>query len=446
LHPAIEEISAVVGKENTILDCSEYAVDGIVPKAVASPSTLEEASKVLAAANREVLAVSPRGSGTKLHIGSIPSKLDLVLLTIRLDRVKEYEPDDLTCTVEAGVKLSELQKVLGKRGQFLPLDPPFASRCTIGGTVAANASGPSRLKYGSARDLVIGIKFVLPTGEVAKAGGKVVKNVAGYDLRKLYIGSLGTLGLIGELTFKVHPLPDWDATFVAKLAGHSEACSLVSKIINSHLQPTCLEILDAGAAQEVLNELGIEIADGGYAVMVNFSSVRAAVERQLRDVEGLASGVGATSVLNVENDRGVWSKVTDLLGALLKRRPNSVVGLKTAIVISKVGEMLAKIKGECGPGVQNFNVCHAGSGIIYTYLLLDKPEASVGTVQRMVESLRGSAFDLGGSLVVEYAPLAIKRAVSCWGPTRSDFILMRGIKEAFDPKGIMNPGRFVGGL
>ncbi len=449
MQSIIEEISALIGRENTLLDCSDYPVEGVTPKAVAAPSTLEEASKVLEAANRGAIAVTPRGSGTKLYIGNVPDRVDLVVNTSKLNRVIEYEPEDLTCTSQAGIKLSELQKLLGKEGQFFSMDPPFASTCSLGGTIASNASGPRRLKYGSARDLIIGTKLVLPTGEIAKAGGKVVKNVAGYDLRKLYIGSLGTLGLIGELTFKVYPMPDCEATFVAKFGGCSDAGSLTSRVMDSYLQPTALEILDGNAAGIILEGAEIDFSPDEYAVLANFSGVRSAVLRQIEEVDSLARETGARKAVAIEDkSQGeIWRRATDMLANFMSR-PTGTVSLKTAIVISKVKDMLARVKDECArEGIENFNVSHAGSGIVYTYLILDESaDGAAGKIRHIIDNLRMSASDFDGSLVVEYAPPAVKRTINCWGPTRSDFVIMRGIKQAFDPKGIMNPGRFLGGL
>src|SRR4051812_47178313 len=174
-----------------------------------------EVSQVVREANESNQVVIPRGGGTRMGLGFPPTAADVLLHTTNLDRVVDYEPADLTLTIEAGATLEEVQELLRPEGQFLALDPPLASQSTLGGIIASNASGPLRLAYGSARDLVIGTRVVNADGISTKAGGRVVKNVAGYDLNKLYIGSLGTVGIVVELSFKLWPLPHAEATLLA---------------------------------------------------------------------------------------------------------------------------------------------------------------------------------------------------------------------------------------
>ena len=204
LGSKLKEIS---GKATVIQDRDKleaYALDGKRPKVIVSPRSMDEVSKIIAYANQQHLAVIPMGNGTKIGMGGIPKKMDIVLLTRRLNRITDCDIDNLTFSAESGMTLSEVQKHLAKegRGYFLPLDPSFTEKATLGGIVATNSSGPKRLLYGTARDLIIGMKTVFPNGDIVVSGGKTVKNVSGYDMCKLLIGSFGTLGIISEVTFK----------------------------------------------------------------------------------------------------------------------------------------------------------------------------------------------------------------------------------------------------
>src|ERR671911_528730 len=199
-----EELQKIVGEEHVRQAFDADAVDGVEPSLVVEPATIEETSEVMKLASREGLAVSPRGGGTKTGLGNPPRQVDLILSTARMDEIIEHVPGDQIVRAQAGLKLQDLQESLAESDQLLGIDPPEEGG-TVGGIVAANASGPRRLRYGTVRDLIIGIKVVLADGTVAKAGGKVVKNVAGYDLSKLFTGSLGTLGVIAECNFRLHP-------------------------------------------------------------------------------------------------------------------------------------------------------------------------------------------------------------------------------------------------
>jgi glycolate oxidase FAD binding subunit len=216
-------LRGIVGAEHVLAEdrCARYAVDGKAPRAAAFPGSVEELSEVMRLASSERLSVVPWGSGTKISLGGIPERVDLLVGLARFNRIIDYEPADLTATIEGGALLREVQAYLGQRRQFLPLDPPSAARATIGGILATNASGPRRLLHGAARDLLIGLRVVHADGTVTRGGAKVVKNVSGYDMPKLYIGSLGTLGIIVEGTFRIYPLPAVERTWVASFA-HGE--------------------------------------------------------------------------------------------------------------------------------------------------------------------------------------------------------------------------------
>ena len=229
-------------------DDDAFTVDGVRPRYLCTPATVDELSGAVRVAGQAGVTVIPWGGGTRMSLGFPPRSADLVVQTTKLREIVEYEPADLTVTVQAGMPLADLQERLRAEGQMLALDPAAADRATIGGLIAANASGPLRLLYGTARDLVIGTRVVNADGVISKAGGRVVKNVAGYDLNKLYVGSLGTVGVIVELSFKLHPLPQAQGMLLASFPSAADAAQAISTLMRSPLGPAAVELLDAGAA------------------------------------------------------------------------------------------------------------------------------------------------------------------------------------------------------
>ena len=234
-----DELQRIVGESGILSEeqVAAYTFDGYVPKAVVLPTSVQEIQEILQFAVNQNLSVMPAGAGTKLGIGNLPQKVDIVLATTRLNSVVEYEPADLTVTVEAGIRLKDLQTELAKHRQYLVLNPPSADRCTIGGIVATNASGSFRLRHGTARNQVLGLRVVQADGTVVKSGGKVVKNVAGYDLNKLYIGAFGTLGIITEVTLKLSPIPVQEAILTADFQNVQDAADTGLAIVGSQTLP-----------------------------------------------------------------------------------------------------------------------------------------------------------------------------------------------------------------
>ena len=244
---SLEDLQNIVGAEHAREATEQDAVDGVEPAFVAEPGSIEETSELLKFASGEGLAVAPRGGGTKTHLGNPPNALDLVLSMVRMDEVIEHVPGDQVVRVQAGIKLQDLQDQLAGSDQMLGVDPPErAAGATIGGVVASNSYGPRRYRYGTVRDLIIGTTVVLADGTVAKAGGKVVKNVAGYDLAKLFTGSLGTLGVIATCNFRLHPQPEAARTVAVELADTAAAQGAAQAIMHSQLVASAVELHWAG--------------------------------------------------------------------------------------------------------------------------------------------------------------------------------------------------------
>ncbi len=439
-----KQISSIVGEANILADegVKAYAVDGLVPKAVVFPGSVEELSGVMTFASEERLAVIPWGGGTAMGLGGIPERVDLVVSLKRLNRIIEHEPADLTASVQAGLSLREFQAFLGRSGQFLALDPPHPDRATIGGILAANSSGPRRLRYGSARDLLIGIKVVQADGRVIKAGAKVVKNVTGYDLNKLFIGSLGTLGIIVEANFKLLPLPVDERTYLAPFPSIEAAQEAVRRILDSPLVPSALEIVSPVAGRKVAEQAGLEWW-GSYALAVSVGSVREAVDAQLETIRRFCKEAGGPQgeVLEGRLHTALWAAIQDFAPSGRQRAT-----LKASVLLTKVPEVIrtgqeaaTKRSLECAV------VASAGSGIVRFYLNSDDiPGAFVQKVAEMAETVRTFISASEGSLIILDAPPEVKKRIDVWGPVGKPLALMQALKQEFDPGRILNPGRFVG--
>lgn len=408
---------------------ARLAVDGVQPRYVARPGSVEELADVLREVTAQALAVAPRGGGTQLGLGSRPARLDVMVETKALDQVVEYEPADLTVTVQAGMRFDTLQALLGEQGQRLALDPPHHQQATIGGLIATNASGPLRFGYGTARDLVIGTRVANADGRLTRAGGRVVKNVAGYDLNKLYVGSLGTLGVIVELSFKLAPIPPSEALLAGRFPDAAAARAFLGALLHSPLSPMAVELLGPSAAEAADLERGL-------AVVVRVGGYGQAVQRQERDIDALILEHGGRRAGATE---GTWEAI---LGLALDDTCD--VLLKAAAPIARSAdliEMLERILQSYEPRVW----AHAGNGVAYAACRsADDPAALAGAIERA----RSEVVALGGngSLVVERCPVALKEHLDVWGEPGESVRLMRALKQQLDPAATLNPGRYVGGI
>jgi len=449
----VSRLREIAGEDNLIQDPDKLkasAIDGKRPKVIVSPKTIEEVAKIVSYANEQNLTIIPVGSRTKMGMGGIPKKVDIVLSTGRLNHITDSDTDNLTLSVESGITLSEVQKSLAKegRGYFLPLDPPFTEKATIGGIVATNSSGPKRLLYGTARDLITGMKSVFPNGDIVVSGGKTVKNVSGYDMCKLLIGSFGTLGIICEVTFKLLPLPEKEATLWIPFATIEEANGFVQEIAHSQLIPASMDILNAMAVKKIKDTV-LMPQNRNYLVAVGLEGVAESIERQIAEVRdrGTKHGALETVPVNSERHRAFWIAVRDSAQGLAEADPD-LISLKSTFLISKCGEMLRSYeKIAQGLGVDCAFICHSGSGILYTYVLAGKNlRLKIESLVKLIGEVTSEAVRNGGNLLVESCPPAIKKRIGVWGQPRGDYRIMRRLKEQMDPAGVLNPGRFVGGI
>jgi glycolate oxidase FAD binding subunit len=437
-------LASLVGDRHVLtgIECSPYVLEGRTPEAVVFPGTKEEVSGVLSAADSAGVPVTPWGGGTRIAVGMPPARPGLVLSLKRLDRLLEHEPADLTATAEAGMPFVAFQEALGRRGQWLSLDPPHARTATLGGILAGNASGPRRHLYGTARDLLIGLTMVLADGSIVRGGGKVVKNVAGYDLPKLVIGSFGTLGVIVEATVKLRPRPDTDRLVVAGFERVKDAGQGVRAIMASDLIPSALELLDA----EAMRALGLGGREGP-ALLVGLDGLPEQVEWQSAELARLlAAGARVeTRVLDGEARDRAWEAAGELSSRAF---PEATAVMTWGALPTQVAD-LVEHGGDIARrhGLNAAFAAHAGVGII-TAVLGSGGDGKIAatTVAAALGDWRALVRDASGHAMLEWAPLAVKERVPVWDPPGAPFRIMQRIKSELDPNGILNPGRFVGGI
>ena len=424
---------------------AEYAVDGLVPVAVAQPESREAVSALLKWANEKSLAVMPRGGGTQAQLGNAASGLDITLDLSRFNRLMDYQPADLTATVEAGMTLDEFQRQLAQGGKMAALEAPLSSRATIGGLLSVNASGPLRRSYGLPRDSLIGISVVGPDGVETKAGGRVVKNVTGYDLNKLYAGSLGTLGVIVEATFKLATIPAASGAVVAGFDTLEAATAAADELLQVAFAPQGVHVVNALSARRLasphISGAVARMASDGAVVIGYASGRQRAVQRILQQSSQLLQERGVVGLERLEpaDGAGLLRQHTDF-GWTEDSRP--WLGVKLDLPPAKTATALAQLK-EMGliapPGV----VADPGFGtarlLWWDDTIVDEP-AAVRTIQQ----LRAMTRSLGGSAVAEHCPLAVKRQIDVWGDSPNEVEIMRRIKQNFDPLGTLNPGRAMG--
>ena len=422
-----------LGPDRLIIDpgaLSTAAIDGRTPRFIVRPASIDHVAAVLAIAWDENLAVVPRGAGTALGLGAAPSRVDVVLDLTGLDHVLEDNPDDLTVSVEAGMTAGGLAERLAGRRQWLPMDPPGWRRRTLGGMIATNAAGPLRARYGALRDLVLGVRFVQADGVVTWGGARVVKSVTGYDVPKLMVGALGTLGVLCELTLRLQPMPEAEQTWLATFTSVEAAQAFAARVVNSPLQPMRLELLNEAALRVC------QAPSAPFGVAVAIGSAHPAVREQGEALAVLASGE-KVRVAAVGED--LWTRYD----AALTPAEDEVI-LRIGSLPSRLADTVEVIE-RAFPAAERA-VLITGCAALGS-LRVAITGADVETVKRLVEEMRGLTADFGGAVVVESAPTSVRAAFDPWGPVEPAALgLMRAIKQEFDARGVLNPGRFVGGL
>ena len=417
---SLEDLQGIVGEGHVREATPGDAVEGVAPHFVVEPGTIEEISELMKLASREGLKVAPRGGGTKMFLGNLPTELDLVVSIARMNEVLEHVPGDQVVRVQAGIRLADLQERLAGSNQMLAVDPSEEG-ATVGGIVAANVYGPRRLRTGTVRDLIIGITVVLSDGTVAKAGSKVVKNVAGYDLSKLFTGSLGTLGIIADANFRLHPIPETSGTVALEVDSPAAAGEAVQSLLHSQL---------------LLSAIELRWSEGSGTLAVLIENMEPAVAAQVETASSLLGAYGEPRVLDSAGGN-------ELIDSIRRFLEDDEVKLKIGFMPAGLPDVMTAVLGGAErKGVTARITGHAGNGVTFVGLSGGGEEAQIG----LIEELREVLVPRGGSVVVQRAPATLKKRVDAWGPVGSSLLLTRRVKERFDPRGGLNPGRFVGGI
>ncbi len=424
---------------------ASYAVDGMVPREVVLPDSIEEVSRVMASSSSDGQAVLPLGGGTLSCQGNLPRTYDLALGTSKLAGVLYHEPADLVASVQAGTTVSDLRSTLAKGGQTLPLDSPFPDQATIGGIIAAGYSGPSRLSFGDPRDWLIGINVVTADGRVSKAGGRVVKNVTGYDLCKLYSGSLGTLGVIVEANFKLTPLPDDHATIIGAFDGPADAYQAAKSLLSLSYHPHSLLLVDGNLAGHLDEEM---LPAGKVVLLVRHSGRRSAVKRKAQDTNRILQvRHGRCAEVPSGTDGSLWQKLIDL-DWRQDNGPDMV--LRASMLPSQVEGFWAAFHDDTHTGLQRGMSADVGMGIVklcyWAGAVPLGPEGQDSILLEVARAVREKARSLDAHLVVQRCQPSVKAHIDVWGEGIEGLEVMRRIKEQMDPSHTLNPGRFVGGL
>ena len=405
--------------EGTVVPGTEAdAVDGVRPRLVAAPANADALAATLAWASAERLTVLVRGGGTKLDWGGVAGPIDLMLSTGGLNAVVEHRHGDLTATFEAGATLAHANTTLAAHRQWLPLDPPCPDRATIGGIVATNDSGPHRHHHGAPRDLIIGVTLARSDGQLATAGGIVVKNVAGYDLSRLLTGSFGCLGVIVSATFKLAPIAETSRTLIIELESVEAMAPVIASLVSSPLTPSTLELEWPPAR-----------------VRVRFESVEVGVEQQVHEASRLIGDRGEVTVVGGEEEAASWARSTRW-----RDGPGSVV--KLSMLLTELVPTLVWLRDVCRRReIQMVVAGRAALGVVEARLQ-GRAEDQAQVITQLRERLTVGS----GSVVVRRGSPRLRQLVDPWGAIGDGLPLMRVIKSRFDPDGRLNQGRGPGGL
>lgn len=404
------------------------------PVAVLRPASVADLCDHVRSLAQNNQAIYPVGGQTMLGFGLPPAKAGSALDLTALQQVIDYPARDMTITVQAGVRMAELHQILAAEGQRLPIDIPRAAEATLGGSIACNTSGPRRLGFGTFRDYVIGITTINDQGQETKAGGRVVKNVAGYDFCKLHTGALGTLGVISQVTLKVRPAPEEQA-LLAMGCPSDKLEAMLDLLHTSHTRPMCLEVLNRVAVKHISQRKAVHLPEADWVLVVGYEDSEAAVGWQIQQLIKEVTSSGIPGNWNVEAVAGaaslpLWEALTEAICP-----PEFALGLRASVLPSRAAEFcrFALALGE--PMIQS----HAANGVVR----LHWPEAA--NAQEVFQSLSRCLKTLGGHLVTTRCPSPLSRQLSAAAGTTANgqVQLMREIKRKLDPADLFNPGRYL---
>jgi glycolate oxidase len=454
-NAVIERLSAIVGSENLRTEADDlflYAYDASFPEhrpdAVVFPSTTEAVSQIMALASKECIPVVPRGAGTGLSGGSVPARGGIALTLTKMDRILSIDTDNLVAEVETGVINSHLQAAVAPHGLFYPPDPASMKVCTLGGNVAEDAGGPKCLKYGVTKNYVLGLEAVLPSGEVLDTGGRVVKNTAGYDLTRLFVGSEGTLGVVTKILLRLMPQPQATRTMLALFDSLEAASQTVSAIIAAGIIPCALEMMDNLLIQaaEDFTHVGLP-TDAAAMLLIEVDGAEVALDAEVDAIQQICHREGArefkvaTSAAEVDQ---LWLARRTVIGAAGRIRP-SLVLQDVTVERSLLPAMVARIieiseKYNLPIGV----LAHAGDGNLHPLILFDaRNDGDLKRVKEAEHEIFATALELDGTITGEHG-IGMTKLEYLDGQLDSTAMrVTRGLKAVFDPQNILNPGKIL---
>ncbi|UOR13086.1 FAD-binding oxidoreductase [Halobacillus amylolyticus] len=423
--------------DETVIPNKTFGNNGL---SAVTPRSEKEIAEILKLAHEEGKKASIISGGTKRGYGGLIEEYDYLLSLANYKGIVEHTVGDMTVTVKPGTTIRELQSYLKEHNQMVSIDPNWPNDSTIGGVIAANESGPKRLKYGSARDLVIGLRVVYPDGSIIRTGGKVVKNVAGYDMNKLFIGSMGTLGVISEITLKLRPTPKYESLVVLSMQEDKleELRSFAVEIQDSMIEPASLELLNPALSNKLLNR-------SGYNLLISFEDVENSVHFQEDWVEGHKPNGAKTDLLTGDDAREFWKEFSSLapnglqdqdveeyLEAVLK------IASKNLHVLDIIEET-QRIQGKYHVEIE----AHGGVGHGISHLILKGSQSSVTSA---ISHMQDFTKLKSGYATIKHLPLKLRSELNVWGETPSYYFLLQGIKAKVDPNNTLNYKRFIGGI
>jgi len=395
-----------------------------------TPATTDEARDFLTEnASGAGRAIFPVGGRTALHYGYAPTQPGFTFSTLRLNRTIDYPARDMTITVEAGIRMDELTEILKAEGQRLPIDVPQSSRATLGGVLATNTSGPRRLGFGTLRDYLIGITSIDAAGKTFSAGGRVVKNVAGYDLCKLMIGSLGSLAVITQVTLKVKPQPESSKLLWCAAADWQAVEAALENLLTSATRPVALEVLNAAAAHEISAEARLDLPAGGPVLCIGFEGAARETEWQTEAMTAELQAAGIRDVAVVDDAEPLWFVLTDFATS-----SDEPLTFQANLRPSRLVEF-SELATSAGVSL----TAHAGNGIVIGHL--PDEVTTLDAAVKMLAPLQALAYEADGNLVIFDCDETWKQTIPVFGQARQDRALMQRIKQQLDPRDILNPGR-----
>jgi glycolate oxidase FAD binding subunit len=415
-------------------------IDEVAPVSVVKPATVEQLCEEVAAADREGVAVFPWGGGTRISLGNVPHRPGIVIDTSALNRVVGHNSGDLTATFQAGATIQTVSEVLGQAGQLLAIDPPLPGRATIGGTLATGASGPTKWQFGHLRDTVIGMKVVQSDGRITKSGGQVVKNVSGYDMSRLHIGGLGSLGLILEASFKLTPVPMYESTVLARFQTVDRAIQCALDVFNSQVTPLAI----TGFNSSVAEAIGADERPGVF-VAIRLGGRPRTLDRQVEEVTAICNRFLAIDMDQTDGPGAgrIWRLLADF-GWPLVSIP--ALNLRISVLPGQVEQVHSLFEGLPTRRSEVAVLSQPGFGTVEAIWLDPEISADMDELAEIVKHVRERVDLLSGTVVVQQCPTALKDRVNVWGAEPSGIGIMRRLKEQYDPNNILNPGRFVGRL